>query len=126
MIAILRILSIEGRLSRAGGREHYERRQSSQTEATPARKSKFGRFELIDPKCPNTFSRDDVRWTVTCDCSLFATSQFETAHARLPRRSCSRWRQWRSRGGKRQSAYLIVLVDVPERAVVSGIDSHVR
>src|SRR4029453_10382741 len=44
MIAILRILSIEGRLPRDGGREHYERRRFSQTEATRARKSKVYRF----------------------------------------------------------------------------------
>src|SRR5437867_12030459 len=41
MMAILRILSIEGRLSRSGGREHYDRRESSQTGATGARKSKL-------------------------------------------------------------------------------------
>src|SRR6266536_5658803 len=114
MIAILRILSIEGRRSRAGGREHYERRQSSQTEATRAQKSKFRRFESIDPKCPNTFSRDDGRWTVTWDRSLLAAGQFEAANARVP---LSVWRWFSS---------LVVLVDVPERAVVGGIDRHVR
>lgn len=37
MIAILRILSIEGRRSRGGGREHYERRRPSQTPASHAK-----------------------------------------------------------------------------------------
>src|SRR5215813_1751563 len=58
---------------------------------------------------------------------LLTTRQFETADARLPRHRCPRRRQWqwRRRERKRQPAYLIVLVDVPERAVIRGIDCQV-
>src|SRR3954452_24128985 len=42
MMAILRILSIEETLPEVGSRQHYKRRQWSQTEVTRTPKPKFG------------------------------------------------------------------------------------
>src|SRR4029453_13948049 len=74
----------------------------------------------------NPFTRHAAFWRPWCEGLLCPATPLEAADHRLPRRSRSWRRQWRSRCGKRQPADLIVLVDIPESAVISGIDGHFR